>query len=219
MSNVLRIAPAPLAQTARRRLLHVGCGYPSAHRLHATFKSDSGWQEIRLDIDEKVKPDIVCSAANMSASVSSGSVDAVWSSHTIEHLYDHEVIEAFAEFLRVLGPGGFLLLRCPDLAAAAECLLQNGIEHVAYESPAGPITPLDMLFGYRPSVAVGNLFMAHRTGFTDERISRMLLEAGFTEVRTKRDGAFDLWAIAFTARSDIPSCLEQLARNGVDFES
>jgi hypothetical protein len=109
------------------------------------------------------------------------------------------------------------MLRCPDLEAVAECLLRNGIEHVAYESPAGPITPLDMLFGHRPSVAAGNRFMAHRTGFTDQRMGRMLLEAGFAEVRIKRDDAFDLWAVAFAARADVQSCLEQLARHGVDF--
>ena len=217
MSNVLSITP-PQGRTARRRVLHVGCGYPSTHRLHSTFKNGDEWQEIRLDIDEKVKPDIVCSTVNMSASVPSGSVAAVWSSHTVEHLYDHEVTAAFREFRRVLGPNGFLLLRCPDLEAVAETLLQNGIEHVAYESPAGPITPLDILYGYRRSVAAGNLFMTHRTGFTDERIGRMLLEAGFSEVRTLRAEGLDLWAVAFAAQNDISSCLKGLACSGLYFE-
>jgi SAM-dependent methyltransferase len=216
MSNVLRIAPSR-AQVARRRLLHVGCGHPAAHRLHSTFRNVAEWQEIRLDIDEKVKPDVVCSTIDMSEWVPSGSVDAIWSSHTVEHLYDHEVNAAFAEFLRVLNPDGFLLLRCPDLKAAAECLLRSGIEHVAYESPAGPITPLDILFGFRSAVTAGNLFMAHRTGFTDERMGRLLLEAGFAEVRTKCDDAFDLWAVAFAPQADVGNCLKQLARHGVDF--
>lgn len=219
MSNVLRIASPPASQAARRRLLHVGCGFASAHRLHAAFRNDEEWQEIRLDIDEKVKPDIVCSTVDMSGSVPSGSVDAVWSSHTVEHLYDHEVAAAFGEFLRVLNPDGFLLLRCPDLEAAAESMLRHGIEHAAYESPAGPITPLDMLFGFRPAVAAGNQFMAHRTGFTDERMGRMLLEAGFAEVRTRRDGAFDLWAIALASQADVGQCVKRLARHGIDFEA
>jgi SAM-dependent methyltransferase len=217
MSNVLPIA-LPKARTARRRVLHVGCGYPSAHRLHAAFRAGGDWQEIRLDIDAKVQPDIVCSTVDMSASVPNGSVDAVWSSHTVEHLYDHEVAAAFAEFHRVLNPNGFLLLRCPDLEAVAESILGNGIEHVAYESPAGPVTPLDILYGYRPSIAAGNLFMAHRTGFTDERIGRMLLEAGFAEARTKRTEGFDLWAVAFTARGGVSDGLDRLARSGLDFD-
>lgn len=217
MSKVLPLAP-PFRRSARRSVLHVGCGYPSAHRLHSIFRAGDEWQEIRLDIDEKVKPDIVCSTVDMSASISTGSVDAVWTSHTIEHLYDHEVSAALAEFRRVLAPNGFLLLRCPDLETVAESLLCNGIEHIVYELPAGPVTPLDILYGYRPSVADGNLFMAHRTGFTDKRMGRMLMEAGFAEARTKRTEGFDLWAVAFVAPGDVDGCLEHLARNGLDFD-
>jgi predicted SAM-dependent methyltransferase len=217
VSNVLPIAIQE-TRPARRRVLHVGCGFPSAHRLHASFRAHDEWHEIRLDIDERVRPDIVCSTTDMSNVVPSGSVDAVWSSHTIEHLYDHEVPQAFSEFRRVLHPTGFLLIRCPDLEAVAESFLQNGLEHVAYRSPAGPITPLDMLFGHRPSMGAGNLFMAHHTGFTDERIGRMLLEAGFSEVRTRSADHFDLWAVAFAPRADITTCLDRLAESGVDFD-
>lgn len=216
MSNVLAMA-IPHARTARRRVLHVGCGHQSAHRLHAAFH-DGPWQEIRLDIDEKVRPDIVCSTVDMSSVIGDGAVDAVWSSHVIEHLHDHEVTAALAEFRRVLSPDGFLLVRCPDLAAVAECLLRNGVEHVAYESPAGPITPLDMLYGHRASIAAGSGFMAHHTGFTDERMGRTLLEAGFSEARTRRSNTFDLWAIAFAPRADVDECLEHLARNGLRFD-
>jgi predicted SAM-dependent methyltransferase len=39
--------------------------------------------------------------------VASESVDAIFSSHNIEHLYPHEVPVALAEFIRVLKPGLF----------------------------------------------------------------------------------------------------------------
>ena len=208
----------PYKRVERRRVLHVGCGRLSAHRLHATFEANDGWQEIRLDIDAKVEPDIVCSIVNMSASVPTGSVDAVWSSHAIEHLYDHDVVAAFREFRRVLRSSGFLLLRCPDLESVAEQLLNRGVEQIAYESPAGPVTPLDILYGHRPSISAGTLFMAHHTGFTDERLGRMLLQAGFSEARTRRDG-FDLWAVAFVAPNLNDPCLDTLSMHGLDFES
>lgn len=216
MSNVLPMA-IPRARAARRRVLHVGCGRRSAHRLHAAFR-DGDWREIRLDIDERVQPDIVCSAADMSSSVGDRAVDAVWCSHVIEHLHDHELAHALAEFHRVLAPDGFLLLRCPDLAAVAECLLRDGIEHVAYDSPAGPITPLDMLYGHRASIAAGGVHMTHRTGFTDERLGRVLLDAGFSEARTRRCDMFDLWAIAFASRARVADCLDSLARAGLRFD-
>lgn len=215
MSNVLEISPQ--MQTARtNRVLHVGCGYPGAHRLHACFRSGEPWEEIRVDVDPRVKPDIVCSTVDMSAAVADDSVDAVWSSHSIEHLYDHEVLPTLGEFRRVLNDTGFLLLRCPDLRAIARTLIEHGPEHVAYESPAGPITPLDMLFGHRLSVAAGNSYMAHHTGFTDDRIGGLLMEVGFAEVRTRTENV-DLWAAAFASNADVDLILARLARSGIDF--
>jgi predicted SAM-dependent methyltransferase len=83
-----------------KQVLHVGCGPPNPQALHATFRSD-GWRELRLDINPAVEPDIIASMTQMDA-VASGSVDAVWSSHNLEHPYAHEVPLALAEFYRVL---------------------------------------------------------------------------------------------------------------------
>jgi predicted SAM-dependent methyltransferase len=215
VSNVLAISPSK--QNARvSRVLHVGCGYPSSHRLHACFRMGEAWEEIRVDVDPKVRPDIVSSIADLSAAVEDDSVDAIWSSHTVEHLYDHEVLPAFAEFQRVINTTGFLLLRCPDLKAIARSLLEHGAEHVAYVSPAGPITPLDMLYGHRLSVAAGSGYMAHHTGFTEDRIGALLLEAAFAEVRTRTDN-LDLWTVAFAADADVKHILGRLARSGLNF--
>jgi hypothetical protein len=203
LSNVLDISPQ--RQPARSyRVLHVGCGQPGTHRLHACFRTGEAWEEIRIDVDPRVKPDIVCSTVDMSAS------------HTVEHLWDHEVLPAFGEFRRVINDTGFLLLRCPDLRAIALTLIEHGVEHVAYESPAGPITPLDMLFGHRASVAAGNSYMAHHTGFTDERIGELLTEVGFAEVRTRTEN-LDLWTVAFAGGADVSRILGRLQRSGIDF--
>jgi len=45
-----------------------------------------GWKEIRLDIDPANAPDILGTMLDMPA-VADGSVDAIYSSHNIEHLY------------------------------------------------------------------------------------------------------------------------------------
>lgn len=67
----------------------------------------------------------------------------------------------------------------------------------AYLSPAGPIAPLDMLFGHGASITSGNIFMAHRTGFTASTLHAALHSAGFSVVRVTRDNAFALWAKAY----------------------
>ena len=179
---------------ASKTVLNVGCGYPRRQRLHQYFHG-SEWQEIRLDIDPAVHPDILCSITDMSPVVSQ-SVDAVWSSHNLEHIYRHEVPAALAEFIRVLKPGGLLLLTLPDLQQVAEHVLADRLEDEAYLSPSGPVTPLDMIFGHTPSLALGYAFMAHKTGFTLRSLQGLLTACGFVEVRLRRGGAFDLWATA-----------------------
>ena len=125
-----------------------------------------------------------------------GSVDAVWSSHNLEHLHRHEVPVALAEFRRVLRPGGQMLLTLPDLQRIAELVAADGLEDEAYSSPAGPITALDMIYGHTPSLARGNRHMAHKTGFTARTLTQLLTEAGFTGVALQREG-FALWARAY----------------------
>lgn len=182
-----------------QNLLHVGCG--RKHKLQTTpgFLEDE-WKEVRLDIDPAVEPDIVASITAM-PQVSDASFDAVFTSHTIEHLYAHEVPITFAEFRRVLRTQGFAVLTCPDIQEVAREVAEGRLFEVVANSPAGPISPLDFLFGWRPALAAGNHFMAHRCGFTAKWLSQLLHEAGFgTVLIRKPQGRFNLWALATVSK-------------------
>ena len=78
---------------------------------------------------------------------------------------------------------------------------QGKYGRIAYTSPAGPIAPLDILYGHRPPMARGNLYMAHRCGFTEKVLSGTLQSSGFKRVASMKRGApyFDLWALATKA--------------------
>jgi SAM-dependent methyltransferase len=184
----------------RKRVLNAGAGARSKHSLHAIFRNET-WSEVRLDVNPATAPDVVASITNMRSFFSAGGFDAVWSSHSLEHLHGHEVPTALAEFRRVLKPDGFVLITCPDLEAVASALIDCGPDHVAYVSAIGPITPLDMLFGHSASLAAANRHMAHKTGFTAARLGRLLLDAGFATVLT-RTLRFDLWALALLGETD-----------------
>src|SRR4029077_18530152 len=108
---------------------------------------------------------IVASLTDMTA-VESGSMDALYSSHNLEHLYAHEVSKALGEFRRVLKMGGYALITLPDLQKVCEYVVADKLEEPMYQSPAGPIAPIDTLWGLRTSLAQGNVYMAHKTGFT-----------------------------------------------------
>lgn len=176
-------------------LLHVGCGPKRKDRTTRGFNTP-GWQEIRLDIDPQVRPDVTGTMTDMAA-VPTGSVDAVFSSHNIEHLYPHEVPVALAEFRRVLKDDGFAVITCPDLRPVAALVAEDKLTEPAYVSPAGPISPLDILYGLRSAMAQGNLFMAHRCGFTQKVLTGTLQASGFPLVAAMaRPRHFELWALA-----------------------
>lgn len=178
-----------------KRFLHVGCGQKRKDRTTAGFNT-AQWVEVRLDIDASVAPDIIGTMTDMAA-VADGSVNAVFSSHNIEHLYPHEVPLALAEFKRVLSTDGFAVITCPDLQSVCALVAQNKLTEPAYTSPAGPITPLDILYGHRPALAQGNLYMAHRCGFTQTVLTATLQAAGFSSIASRsRPTHYDLWALA-----------------------
>ena len=135
--------------------------------------------------------------------ISDGSVDAVYSSEAIENLYPHEVPLALREMYRVLKPTGFTLIRLPDLQEVARHVAAGKLEEPLYISPVGPITPLDILYGHRPSLASGNAFKSPRTGFTSTTLAAALINAGFGAAIVQRDSAaFRLTALAFRSLPD-----------------
>lgn len=181
-----------------KTFLHVGCGPKHKNQTTRSFDSPE-WLEKRLDIHATVKPDVVGTMTDMSA-VPTGSVQAVFSSHNIEHLYPHEVPLALSEFVRVLSDDGFVVITCPDLQSVCQLVADDKLTEPAYVSPAGPIAPLDILYGHRPPMARGNLFVSHRCGFTRKVLSGTLQASGFKSVAVMaRPKHFDLWAVATKA--------------------
>lgn len=184
-----------------RRVLHVGCGAAAHGKLPGAF-AGAGWDEVRLDIDPDVVPDIIASITDMTE-VASGSMQALYSSHNLEHLAAHEVPVALAEFRRVLAPDGIALITLPDLQSVAELVAAGKLTDPAYVSPLGPITPLDILYGFGPALAQGNDFMGHRTGFSDRSLLIALMAAGFADAVVQRSASsFSLWAIAYCSAPD-----------------
>lgn len=162
-----------------KRILHVGCG--------GSFLPP--WlmpaEEIRLDIDERHDPDIVASILDMG---DIGGYDAVYSSHTLEHVAWHETAIALSEMYRVLKPGGVVIIRVPNLENV------KATEDVLYESAVGPITGLDMIYGHR-GLTAENPYMAHKCGFTPATLEARMREAGFADVGARALAVWDLIAV------------------------
>lgn len=171
-------------------VLHAGCGAKPIPELF------NGWQEIRLDIDPTFYPDVLCSMTDM-APLPAAVVDVVWAEHCLEHLEPDDAKKAAREFHRVLRPGGNAFISVPDLELVAKWILEGKLEDSVYLSPAGPITPLDMLYGYNEQIKGGATTMMHRTGFTAATLCKLLLDVGFSEAKkTIASNCIGIWVRA-----------------------
>lgn len=108
--------------------------------------------------------------------------DAVLCAHNLEHFSAEDVPTVLAGFRRVLKPGGFVEIHVPDGDEIQRLIDDIGLDGVAYESPAGPITPNDMLHGHQASIAAGMPYMAHHVTFDETTLRAALSDAGFENI-------------------------------------
>jgi len=190
----------------KKRVLHIGCGAANKAKLHQSFHGEE-WHEIRLDIDPKVEPDIVADMTDLSM-IPDAAVDAVWSSHNIEHLHAHQVAGVFQSLFRILKPGGLFLVTMPDIQSVATYVANGQLDEPVYDSPAGPISPIDIMYGFRASISRGNYFMAHKTAFTAQTLAKQFADAGFCNIRIQRKW-LDLWGVGHKLPAGHPQRVEK----------
>ena len=157
-------------------VLHLGCG------VHPLPEWVPDRDETRLDLDPATSPDIVASITDVG---DIGPFNIVFSSHVLEHVYPHETQQALRESCRVLVDGGYAVHVVPDLENV------KATDEVLYESPAGPVTGLDMIYGMR-SMVEQRPHMAHKNGFTRATLEKALVDAGFSRVAITRTHLFNL---------------------------
>lgn len=187
------------AMTGQRRVLNVGGGsqaipLPDAY---ATF------ERVLLDLNPNAGADIVLDVRELT-SLEPQQFDAVYCSHNLEHVRKHEVPIVLAGFLHVLKPGGFAHIIVPDLQELMVACVQQGIDldGLLYESPMGPITPLDVLYGHSGIIEhSGQNYYAHRTGFTSRTLANVVEASGFGPMFCQQ-GNLELNLITFNGDPD-----------------
>lgn len=186
-----------------KKVLNVG-GNSKAIALPPQYE---GFEHLLLDIDPTGNPDILCDAREL-ASLEPGQFDAIYCSHNLEHYYRHDVPRVLAGFLHVLKDGGFAQVKVPDLHAVMRATLERGldVEDVLYQSPAGPITVLDVLYGFGAEIErSGQDFFAHKTGFTEKSLIRVMQRNGFAKTFSAV-GNLEVVVLGFKGRPDPEAC-------------
>jgi len=156
------------------------------------------FEHLLLDIDPKGNPDILCDARKLTE-LDIGQFDAIYCSHNLEHYYRHDVQKVLAGFRHVLKEEGFVQIHVPDIHEVMRITLEKNldIDDVLYESPAGPIMVLDVLYGYSKQIEQsGEDFFAHKTGFTHKSLISALTRARFAKIYSGT-GNLEIRAIAF----------------------
>ena len=180
LRDVLRYRRAPSTDPNQQSVLNVG-GYSKTIAIPSHF---SGWKQVFLDIDPKSGADVICDARDLQSRLPA-QFDAVYCSHNLEHYFAHHVPRVLSGFHHVLKPDGFVDIRVPDIQALIEHLgrYKMGLEDPLYTSPFGPVTALDVIYGFGKEIEEsGNDFWAHKTGFSPNRLERAVREAGFPYV-------------------------------------
>ena len=98
-----------IAEYTRGRVLDLGCG---TKKCYPHFIGVDNGHHAQFGL--RIKPDVFIKSCEKLDLFASQSMDAVFSSHLLEH-FEHEKIPGILkEWLRVVKPGGFLILYVPD---------------------------------------------------------------------------------------------------------
>lgn len=123
------------------------------------------------------------------------SVDAVYTCHTLEHVTQHDGKRALAEFLRVVKPGGMVVVIVPNIGHLGDLISRGKLYDTLYDSPGGHVCAADMLYGHQGLIERDRQHKAyrfqHKFGYTPETLGKAFEDAGFKTVRTGTINTFD----------------------------
>lgn len=160
---------AALGDTGERPLrLNLGCG----------DKILPGY--VNVDVVESragMKPDVVCDLHDL-VPFDDATVDEILCVHVIEHFWRWEVRDVLKEWMRVLKPGGRMILECPNLLTACRTFLEDPARY-SREDAEGQKT----MWVFYGDPQWKDPLMIHRWGYTPESLAELLREVGLNDVR------------------------------------
>lgn len=162
--------PAPTPTQAAPIRLNLGCGDMLL----------PGYVNVDVAAERRGRqPDVLCDIRDLSA-FPDNHADEVIAIHVIEHFYRWEVVGLIKEWVRVLKPGGQLVLECPNLLSACEALLAKP-EQAAQPGQAGSRT----MWCFYGDPSWQDPLMCHRWLYTPQSLAQVMHEAGLRDLAQK----------------------------------
>ena len=123
------------------------------------------------------EPDVLCDLRALTP-FNDGVAEEILSVHVVEHFWRWEVVDVLREWVRVLKPGGRMVIECPNLQSACETFLANPDQHAG---PGAEGQRSMWVFYGDPSWR--DPLMVHRWGYTPKSLAAVLTEAGLVNIR------------------------------------
>ncbi len=121
-------------------------------------------------------PDIISDIRKLDY-IPSSFADEILTVHVIEHFYVWEVAPVLSEWIRVLKPGGKLIVECPNLENAAREFLKN-----ADAAAMGGVEGQRSMWVFYGDPAWRDPLMIHRWGYTPNSLAAVLHSVGLVNV-------------------------------------
>jgi ubiquinone/menaquinone biosynthesis C-methylase UbiE len=123
------------------------------------------------------QPDVICDIRNLD-NFSDNYADEILAVHVIEHFWRWEVIQILKEWVRVLKPGGKMILECPNLKSACEEFLKDP------DLNSGPGQEGQRtMWSFYGDPRWNDPLMVHRWGYTPLSLAKVMHEAGLRDLR------------------------------------
>jgi SAM-dependent methyltransferase len=163
------LSPRPVGDSTERGVrLNLGCG----------DKIIPGYINVDVaDARNEQVPDVVCDIRQLTV-FSSDTADEILSVHVIEHFWRWEAPGVLKEWVRVLRPGGRMIIECPNLISACRDFLEDP-DRSSGPGPEGQRT----MWVFYGDPAWRDPLMIHRWGYTPDSLGRLMAEAGLVNIR------------------------------------
>ncbi len=135
---------------------------------------------VNIDVAESrvgMKPDVLCDLHHLEP-FGDNTADEILSVHVIEHFWRWEVLDILKEWIRVLKPGGKMILECPNLISACQQFLENPD---LFSGPGKEGQRTMWVFYGDPGWQ--DPLMVHRWGYTPKSLAMLMHEAGLRDLK------------------------------------